>query len=113
MRLYHAAGPGEPRLRIVFADRSFALGLPACPTFGDIADWVEEIACRHEASPLFVDIQWRAATPAPQRASLRGETFIRSLRDGAVRRNVACDRLHRLRPAKSALMPANKGDAIG
>jgi len=60
MRTHHSARPGEPRLRIIFADTSFALGLPVCPTFGDIADWVEDIARLHDSHPLSIDIRFGA-----------------------------------------------------
>ena len=69
MRTHHTARPGEPRLRIVFADTSFALGLPVCPTFGDIADWVEDIARLHNSHPLSIDIRFGAQ--APPRAGTR------------------------------------------
>jgi hypothetical protein len=63
MRTHHTARRGEPRLRIVFADTSFALGLPVCPTFGDIADWVEDISSLHDSHPLAIDIRFGAQAP--------------------------------------------------
>jgi hypothetical protein len=68
MRAHHTARPGEPRLRIVFADTSFALGVPVCPTFGDIADWVEDIARLHDSHPLSIDIRF-GAQAAPRRGA--------------------------------------------
>lgn len=65
MSKHHTAGPGEPRLRIIFADTSFSLGLPVCLTFGEIADSVEDIARLHRSSPLSIDI--RLAAPATSR----------------------------------------------
>lgn len=60
MRMHHSAGPGEPRLRIVFGDTAFALGLPVRPTYGDIADWVEDVASLHHSSPLSIDVRFDA-----------------------------------------------------
>ncbi len=51
---------GEPRLRVVFADMSIALGLPAGSTLGDVADWVGDIARMHKGSPLAIDIRMAA-----------------------------------------------------
>ena len=64
MRMHHSAGPGEPRLRIVFGDTAFALGLPVRPTYGDIADWVDDIASLHHSSPLSIDVRFDARAAA-------------------------------------------------
>ncbi|WP_425335340.1 hypothetical protein [Rhodoblastus acidophilus] len=40
MQFHHAALAGEPRLRVVFANKSIALSLPSGSTLGDIATWV-------------------------------------------------------------------------
>ncbi|MBB4197114.1 hypothetical protein CCR94_13835 [Rhodoblastus sphagnicola] len=47
MQFHHAALAGEPRLRVVFANKSIALGLPSGSTLGDIAAWVEDRSHRH------------------------------------------------------------------
>ena len=54
---HHHPQPGEPRLRVVFADTSIALGLPAGSTLGDLADRVADIARRHKGSLLAVDVR--------------------------------------------------------
>ena len=70
MLTHHTARPCEPRLRVVFADTSFALGLPVCPTFGDIADWVEDIGRLHNSHPLSIDIRFGARAPPRTEARL-------------------------------------------
>ncbi len=47
MQLHQTALTGEPRLRVVFANKSVALGLPAGSTLGDIADWIGDVARIH------------------------------------------------------------------
>jgi hypothetical protein len=66
MRLHHEVAAGEPRLRIVFADTSIAVELRDCPTLGDIAGRVDDIARLHEASPLSIDVRFSAHRPAPR-----------------------------------------------
>jgi class 3 adenylate cyclase len=66
MHLHHHSAAGEPRLRVVFADTSFAVDLRDCTTFGDIANRVDEIARLHEASPLFIDVRLGAHSGAPR-----------------------------------------------
>jgi hypothetical protein len=60
MRLHHDVTAGQPRLRIVFADTSFAVDLRDYPTLGDIAGQVDDIARHHEAAPLSVDVTFSA-----------------------------------------------------
>ncbi|MGO8738899.1 hypothetical protein [Rhodoblastus sp.] len=65
MQLHHTALAGEPRLRVVFADTSIALGLPVGSTLGDVADWVEDIARQHNGSLLSIDVRMAARRNAP------------------------------------------------
>lgn len=65
MQLHHTALAGEPRLQVVFADTSIALGLPVGSTLGDVADWVEDIARQHNGSLLSIDVRMAARRNAP------------------------------------------------
>jgi hypothetical protein len=68
MQLQHTRQIGEPRLRVVFANKSIALGLPVGATLGDVADWVGDIARQHNGSLLSIDVtvaaRRNAARPA-------------------------------------------------
>ncbi len=64
MRLHPSALAGEPRLRVVFANTSVALGLPLGSTLGDIADWVGDSARRHNGQLRSIDVRL-AARHAP------------------------------------------------
>jgi hypothetical protein len=68
MQLHHMAQAGEPRLRVVFADTSIALGLPPGSTLGDVADWVGDIARLHKGSLLSIDVKMAALRSAPASA---------------------------------------------
>jgi hypothetical protein len=63
MQAHHHPHAGEPRLRVVFADTSIALGLPAGSTLGELADRVADIVRRHKGSLLAIDVRM-----APRRA---------------------------------------------
>jgi hypothetical protein len=65
MQLHHRPQTGEPRLRVIFADGSIALGMPVGSTLGDIADWVDDIARRHNDSLLSIDVRMAARRAAP------------------------------------------------
>jgi hypothetical protein len=62
MELHQSPQVGEPRLRVVFANKSIALGLPLGSTLGDIADWICDIARLHNGPLLSIDV--RLAAPA-------------------------------------------------
>jgi hypothetical protein len=68
MELHQTPQPGEPRLRVVFANRSMALGLPPGSTLGDVADWVEEIARLHNGPLLSIAVRMSARGAAPANA---------------------------------------------
>lgn len=71
MRLHHEVTAGQPRLRIVFADTSFAVDLRDDPTLGDIAGRVDDIARLHEAVPLSIDVRFSAhRRPSRARAGI-------------------------------------------
>jgi hypothetical protein len=57
MHLHHMALAGEPRLRVVFADRSIALGLPIGATLGDVAEWVNDVTRSHNDALVAIDIR--------------------------------------------------------
>jgi hypothetical protein len=66
MQLHHTARAGEPRLRVVFANTSIAMGLPAGSTLGDIAEWVGDTARLHNGSLRSIDVIMAARhAPAP------------------------------------------------
>jgi hypothetical protein len=65
MQLHHAAQRGEPRLRVVFANTSIALGLPIGATLGDVADWIGDNARQHNGSLLSIDVRMSARRSAP------------------------------------------------
>ncbi|WP_294532714.1 hypothetical protein [uncultured Rhodoblastus sp.] len=64
MELHRSPQRGEPRLRVVFANRSIALGLPLGSTLGDVADWVGDIARLHNGPLLSIDVRLAAARGA-------------------------------------------------
>jgi hypothetical protein len=66
MRLHHDVAAGDPRLRIVFADTSFAVDLCDNPTLEDIACRVDDIARLHEAAPLSIDVRFSAHRRPPR-----------------------------------------------
>jgi len=57
MQAHHDRQAGEPRLRVVFADTSIALGFPARSTLGELADRVAEIARQHKGLLLAIDVR--------------------------------------------------------
>ena len=68
MQAHHHPHAGEPRLRMVFADTSIALGLPAGSTLGELADRVADIVHQHKGSLLAIDVRM-----APRRAFVGGK----------------------------------------
>lgn len=60
MKLHQTALGGEPRLRVVFANKSVALGLPSGSTLGDIAAWVGDVARMHNGPLRSIDITMSA-----------------------------------------------------
>jgi hypothetical protein len=64
IQYHHTALAGEPRLRVVFANKSIALGLPVGATLGDIAEWVGDRARLHNGSLRSIDVTM-AARRAP------------------------------------------------
>ena len=68
MQTRHHPQAGEPRLRVVFADTSFALGLPAGSTLGELADWVADIARQHKGSLLAIDVRMAPRRSMPSLA---------------------------------------------
>jgi hypothetical protein len=67
MELHQPLQPGEPRLRVVFAGKSIALGLPLGATLGDVADWIGDVARLHNGPLLSIDLRLagRPRAPAP------------------------------------------------
>ena len=65
MQLHHKPQSGEPRLRVIFADASIALGIPAGSTLADVADWVDDIARQHNGSLLSIDVRMAERRNAP------------------------------------------------
>ena len=63
---HHHPQASEPRLRVVFADTSIALGLPAGSTLGELANRVADIVRRHKGSLLAIDVRMapRGALPS-------------------------------------------------
>lgn len=64
MQYHQTALAGEPRLRVVFANTSIAIGLPVGATFGDVAAWAGDIARLHNGPPRSIDVKI-AARRAP------------------------------------------------
>jgi hypothetical protein len=60
MELHQTPQPGEPRLRVVFANKSIAAGLPLGSTLGDVAVWVEDNARLHNGALLSIDVRMSA-----------------------------------------------------
>jgi len=65
MPLHHKPQSGEPRLRVIFADASIALRMPAGSTLADVADWVDDIARQHNGSLLSIDVRMAERRNAP------------------------------------------------
>jgi hypothetical protein len=57
MQLHQTALAGEPRLRVVFASKSIALGLPTGSTLGDIAEWIGDRAREHNGALRSIDVK--------------------------------------------------------
>lgn len=57
MQHHHTPLAGEPRLRVVFANKSIAVGLPDGATLGEVAEWVGDIARRHNGSLRSIDVK--------------------------------------------------------
>jgi hypothetical protein len=57
LQLHQTALAGEPRLRVVFAKTSVAMGLPPGSTLGDIAEWIGDIARRHNGPLRSIDVR--------------------------------------------------------
>jgi hypothetical protein len=60
MGLHNSPQLGEPRLRVVFANKSIALGLPRGSTLGDVADWIGDAARLHNGRLLSIDVRLAA-----------------------------------------------------
>jgi hypothetical protein len=58
MELHQTPQPGEPRLRVVFANKSIAAALGS--TLGDVAVWVEDNARLHNGALLSIDVRMSA-----------------------------------------------------
>jgi hypothetical protein len=69
MELHQMPQLGEPRLRVVFANKSIALGLPFGSTLGDVADWIGDVARLHNGALLSIDVKLAARRNAPTLAS--------------------------------------------
>ena len=68
MQLHQIAVAGEPRLRVVFGNKPVAMGLPAGSTLGDIAEWVGDVARKHNGPVQSIDVKISArgaAAPSP------------------------------------------------
>lgn len=70
MQTRHHPQAGEPRLRVVFADTSFALPLPAGSTVGDLADRVADIVRQHKGSLLAIDVRMGPRGPMTSLAGI-------------------------------------------
>jgi hypothetical protein len=57
MEMHQPQHLGEPRLRVVFAGKSIALGLPLGATLGDVADWIGDVARLHNGPLLSIDVR--------------------------------------------------------
>jgi hypothetical protein len=68
MELHQPRQLGEPRLRVVFANKSIALGLPLGATLGDVADWVGDIARQHNGPLKRIDVRLTARQAVPAHA---------------------------------------------
>jgi hypothetical protein len=64
MQFHQPALADEPRLRIVFADTSVAMGLPAGSTLGDIAEWVGDLARSRKGQIRSIDVRMSERLPA-------------------------------------------------
>lgn len=65
MELHRTQHQGEPRLRVVFARKSIALGLPLGATLGDVADWIGDIARLHNGPLVSIDVRLTEGRLAP------------------------------------------------
>ncbi|MGO9390488.1 hypothetical protein [Rhodoblastus sp.] len=65
MHIHHKPQTGEPRLRVIFADGSIALGMPVGSTLADVADWVDDIARQHNGSLLSIDVRMAGRRNVP------------------------------------------------
>ncbi len=57
MKMHFAPLADESRLRVVFANKSVAMGLPVGSTLGDIAEWVGDVARKHNGSLRSIDVK--------------------------------------------------------
>jgi hypothetical protein len=60
MHLHRMAPTGAPRLRVVFGNTPVALGLPPGSTLGDIAEWVGDVARKHNGPVRSVAVRMDA-----------------------------------------------------
>ena len=56
MKLHLATLADESRLRVVFANKSIAMGLPVNSTLGDIAEWVGDVARKHNGPLRSIEV---------------------------------------------------------
>jgi hypothetical protein len=68
MQYHQTALAGEPRLRVVFANKSVAMGLPAGSTLGDIAEWAGDVARKHNGQLRSIDVKMAARHAAASSA---------------------------------------------
>jgi hypothetical protein len=57
MEMHQPRQIGEPRLRVVFAGKSIALGLPLGATLGDVAGWIGDAARLRNGPLLSIDVR--------------------------------------------------------
>jgi hypothetical protein len=60
MQYHHTARAGEPRLRVIFANKAIAIGLPVGATLGEVAEWVGDISRLHNGSLRSIDVKMAA-----------------------------------------------------
>ena len=68
MQLHQMALAGEPRLRVVFGNKPVAMGLPLNSTLGDIAEWIGDVARKHNGPVRSINVKMsarRVAAPLP------------------------------------------------
>ncbi|MCW2276150.1 hypothetical protein GJ654_17690 [Rhodoblastus acidophilus] len=63
MHLHQSALAGEPRLRVVFGNTPVAMGLPVGSTLGDVADWVGDVARKHNGPVRSIDVKCPRRAP--------------------------------------------------
>jgi hypothetical protein len=61
MKLHPTTQADESRLRVVFANKPIAMGLPVGSTLGDIAEWIGDVARKHNGSLRSIDIKMAPA----------------------------------------------------